>query len=80
MPRKPQEAYEFRLYIFKKARYDLSSLKGTIALLDNRGKQIDRTVFNHSDEISGKLRKMLRKHKKCIVYEDKGRKVEFFKK
>lgn len=80
MPRKPQDAYEFRLYVFKKAKYDLNALKGTIALLDPNGKQLDRTVFNHSDEISAKLRKMLRKHKRTIVYEGRGKKADFFKK
>ena len=79
MPRKPQDAYELRLYVFRKAKYDLNGLKGTIALLDENGKQVDHTVFNHSDEISPKLRKMLRKHKRTIVYEDRGRKAEFYK-
>ena len=80
MPRKPQDAYEFRLYVFRKAKYDLSALKGTIALLDPNGKQVDRTVFNHSDEIASKLRKMLRKHKRTVVYDERGRKAEFYKK
>ena len=78
MPRKPQDAYEFRLYVFKKAKYDLNALKGTIALLDPSGKQVDRTVFHHSDEIAAKLRKMLRKHKRPIVYDSRGKKAEFY--
>ena len=80
MPRKPQDAYEFRLYVFKNSKYDLNALKGTIALLDPNGKQLDRTVFNHSDEISAKLRKMLRKHKRTIVYDSRGKKADFHKK
>ena len=80
MSRKPQDAYEFRLYVFSRAKHDLNALKGTLALLDENGKQLDRTVFNHSDELASKLRKMLRKYKRTITYEDRGKKVEFYKK
>lgn len=64
MPNKKEyRTIGFRVYLYGGFN-PAQEARGTIALLDKTGKQVEQLTYNHWDEIPQRMRRLLNKHKK----------------
>jgi len=61
--KKEYETIGFRVYLYHGFNPSQEA-RGTVALLDMKGTQIDKENYNHWDEIPQKMRRLLMRNKK----------------